>query len=238
MDEQPKLPPRTDAARSPAIASELNNLLQIIAGTSALIENIWEGNEGADKYFSMLRASVTRAAEVTAELVELSDSLRSKVILHPEFVPLPPRKTEAPKNEPQKRILVVDDEKMLLILSAEVLRAAGYAVVTAQSGFECLDLFRAGPRQFDLVLLDLNMPLMNGEETFHRLRALRPDVRVMLCTGFVQQERLNAMLEAGLCGFLQKPMGPKEYVSHVRAALACAAIADLGASAGMARVKG
>ena len=97
-------------------------------------------------------------------------------------------------------IMVVDDERMLLVLTGEVLRDAGYEIVTAQSGFECLDLFRVSPRKFDLVLLDLNMPLMNGEETFQRLRALRADVRVMLCTGCVQQERLSHMLEAGLCG--------------------------------------
>ena len=93
-------------------------------------------------------------------------------------------------------------------------------------------LFRASPRRFDLVLLDLSMPLMDGEETFHRLRALRPDVRVMLCTGFVQQERLNHMLESGLCGFIQKPLGSKEYLAAVRARSANAAF-SVGESAPM-----
>ncbi len=210
--------PSTELAQSPAIASELNNLLQIISGTSALIENIWEGNKGADKYFGMLRESVARAAEVTTQLVELSGNLNGKIIPHPEFSRI---RHTAPKQEAKRRrILVVDDEKMLLILAGELLREAGFDVVTAQSGFECLDLFRASPRTFDLVLLDLSMPLMNGEETFNRLRALRPDVRVMVCTGYVHQERLNHMLEIGLAGFLQKPIGPKEYVASVRAALA------------------
>ena len=70
------------------------------------------------------------------------------------------------------------------------------------------------------------MPLMDGEETFQRLRALRPDVRVLLCTGCVQQERLNHMLESGLCGFIQKPLGPQEYVGGVRAVLASAAFSN------------
>ncbi len=202
------------------MASELNNLLQIIAGTSALIENIWEGNEGADKYFGMLRESVNRAAQVTTELVELSGEMGGKIVLHPEYARLRHTKAEPPaENDKRQRILVVDDEKMLLILAGELLRGAGYNVVTAQSGFECLDLFRASPRQFDLVLLDLSMPLMDGEETFNRLRALRPDVRVLLCTGFVQQERLNHMLEAGLLGFLQKPVGSQQYLAAVRTAL-------------------
>ena len=221
MDQTP--PQKTsNLERSPAIASELNNLLQIIAGTSALIENIWEGNEGADKYFGMLRESVARAAEVTTDLVELSGSMNGKIVMHPEFNRLRHTRPE-PTTENQKRILVVDDEKMLLIMAGELLRGAGYAVVTAQSGFECLDLFRASPRRFDLVLLDLSMPLMDGEETFHRLRALRPEVRVMLCTGFVHQERLNHMLDSGLCGFIQKPLGAKEYLAAVRNALQTAA---------------
>jgi CheY-like chemotaxis protein len=219
MEQGPKAPSLENPERSPAIASELNNLLQIIAGTSALIENIWEGNEGADKYFGMLRESVARAADVTTQLVELSGRTHDKIVMHPEFVRVRHSKKESEGSRPPPRILVVDDEKMLLILAGELLREAGFDVVTAQSGFECLDLFRAGPRQFDLVLLDLSMPLMDGEETFNRLRALRPEVNVMLCTGFVHQERLNHMLEAGLRGFIQKPIGSEQYLAAVRAAL-------------------
>lgn len=219
MDEK-TTPTATHPERSPAIVSELNNLLQIIAGTSALIENIWEGNEGADKYFAMLRESVARAANATTELVELSGSVCGKIVQHPEFNRLRHSRPEPAATKPlPKRIMVVDDEKMLLILAGEMLRGAGHNVVTAASGFECLDLFRASPRRFDLVLLDLSMPLMDGEETFQRLRALRPDVRVMLCTGYVQQERLNHMLEDGLAGFIQKPIGAKDYLAAVHNAL-------------------
>ncbi len=220
MDDQVIDLPPPEPSRPPEIASELNNLLQIIAGTSALIENIWEGNEGADKYFGMLRESVNRAAQVTTDLVALSGEISGKIVMHPNYTRLRHSQPEPTASEnSRKRILVVDDEKMLLILAGEMLRGAGYHVVTAQSGFECLDLFRASPRQFDLVLLDLSMPLMDGEETFNRLRALRPDVRVMLCTGFVQQERLNHMLEVGLYGFLQKPVGSKQYLAAVSNAL-------------------
>lgn len=202
---------------SPEIASELNNLLQIISGTSALIENIWEGKPGADKYFEMLRTSVARAAEVTMDLVELSGSVDHKIVLHPEFARIQrPAPAEPP---PKQRIMVVDDEKMLLILSGEMLRDEGYEVVTAQSGFECLDLFRSSGSQFDLVLLDLSMPLMDGQETFQRLRALRPNQAVMLCTGYINQERLNHMIEDGLAGFMLKPIGAKEFVAKVRAVL-------------------
>jgi CheY-like chemotaxis protein len=226
MEKHDATPPPPPDFTRPEIASELNNLLQIISGTSSLIENIWEGNPGADQYFAMLRQSIARAADVTMDLVQMSGSLNGKVVLHPELA----RLRQPPQTEPQpdakQRIMVVDDEKMLLILTGEVLKDAGYDVVTAESGFECLDLFRVAPQRYDLVLLDLNMPLMNGEETYQRLRALRSDVRVMLCTGCVQQERLKHMLEAGLCGFIQKPLGPKEYVNSVRSVLADAAFSQ------------
>lgn len=200
----------------PEIASELNNLLQIISGSSELIEHIWEGKPGAAKYFAMLRESVARAADVTTDLVELSGRMSGKIVLHPDFA----RRTVAATKAVPKRIMVVDDEKMLLILTGEILRDEGYEVVTAQSGFECLDQFRLSGRKFDLVLLDLNMPLMDGEETFQRLRALQPDLPIMLCTGYVQQERLDQLLAAGLSGFVQKPLGPRECLAGVRSLLA------------------
>src|SRR5205085_970193 len=123
--------------------------------------------------------------------------------------------------EPKKRsILVVDDEQMALTLVEKVLTEAGFQVATAQSGFECLDNFRRRPFDFELVLLDLTMPFMDGEETFNRLRELRPDVAVVLCTGFIQQDRLQRLMRAGLAGFLRKPLGPHEIVGHVRSILA------------------
>jgi CheY-like chemotaxis protein len=221
-DQNTTLPAPTGNTR-PEIASELNNLLQIISGTSSMIENIGEGKPGAEKYFQMLRESIARAADVTMDLVQLSGSMNGKIVLRPEFARAPKPPATRQQDSPKQRIMVVDDEKMLLILTGEVLREAGYEVVTTQSGFECLELFRISPHKYDLILLDLNMPLMDGEETFQRLRALRPDVRVMLCTGCVQQERLNHMLEAGLCGFIQKPLGPREYIGSVRTVLANAA---------------
>ena len=201
-------------------ASELNNLLEIIAGTSSAIENIWAGNDGSEKYFDMLRTSVDRAAKVTAQLVEHSGGSDKKVLLHPElasFVKM--RKTPAPAPAKPRRLLVVDDEPMALVLSKRILSEAGFEVLTAQSGFECLDIFRNQPRHFDLILLDLSMPFMDGEETFGRLRAIRPDVVVLLSTGFIAQDRLDRMLAAGMAGFLRKPHRPDEMVAHIQSVL-------------------
>src|SRR5438045_8697463 len=103
--------------------------------------------------------------------------------------------------------MVVDDEQMALVLAKRVLVEAGFEVVTAQSGFECLDLFRKRPRHFDLILLDLTMPFMDGEETFGRLRSIRPEFVVLLRTGIIVRARLDAMSSAGIAG---RPLQPAQ----------------------------
>ena len=227
--------------KSPTAAtSELNNLLEIISGTSAAIENIWDGNDGSQKYFDMLRTSVDRAAQVTAQLVEHAGGSDKKVLFHPDLAAVtkpknttPPAVPVAPAPEQKRQsILVVDDEQMALILGKRVLSEAGFDVETAQTGFECLDLFRKRPRHFDLILLDLTMPFMDGEETFGRLRSIRPDVVVLLSTGFIAQERLDRMLSAGMAGFLRKPHRPAELVAHIRAVLESVRLSRAGCAAG------
>lgn len=199
--------------------SELNNLLQIISGTSAEIENLWDGSAGSEKYLEMLRASIERAEMVTAQLAEQAGGAEEKVLMHPELAAFVKPKSIAPMPSPKPGILVVDDEEMALTFMKQLLCAAEYHVTTAQSGFECLDLFRRRPHAYQLILLDLTMPFMDGEETFHRVREIRPDVPVVLCTGFIQGERLDGLMKAGLTGYLRKPLAPDEIVRNVRSVL-------------------
>ena len=217
---EPPNPQSSHADGSPATASELNNLLEIIAGTSSLIENVWDGNDGSEKYFNMLRASIDRAADIAAELVAHAGGSDTKVLLHPELAAFARRRKAPEPRQPLKRcILAVDDEPMNLVLAKRILSPAGFEVITAQSGFECLDQYRKSPGKFDLVLLDLSMPFMDGEETFERLKNISPNVVVLLSTGFIEQERLDRMLGAGMSGFLRKPHRPAELVAHVNAVL-------------------
>ena len=215
MNEQQKNRAPESVSEARRVASELNNLIQIISGTSELIENIWEGTEGSDKYFAMLRASILRAEQVTAQLVAQAGGANGKVILHPEL-----QKTAEPAipaaNPPRRPcILVVDDEQMVLSVFRRVLTEGGYELVCAQSGFECLDLFRRDPEAYDLVLLDLAMPFMDGEETFERLRRISATIDVILTTGFCEERRLERMMKAGLSGYLRKPLRNDEILRLV-----------------------
>ena len=120
-----------------------------------------------------------------------------------------------------RRILVVDDEFDARVLANRVLSEAGFEVTTVQSGFECLEQFWKRPHWFDLIVLDLSMPFMDGEETFRRLRAIKPNAIVLLSTGFFAQAqgRVDRMLAAGLSGYIRKPHRPDELVAQVQATL-------------------
>src|SRR5437588_6231310 len=78
--------------------SELNNLLQIISGTSAEIGNLWDASEGSEEYLEMLRASINRAEAVAAQLAEQAGGAPEKVLMHPELASFPkPKITEMPR---------------------------------------------------------------------------------------------------------------------------------------------
>ncbi len=102
-------------------------------------------------------------------------------------------------------ILVVDDEDTVRTVSARLLEALGFSVILAQDGGEAVEKFKARRSEIRAVLMDLTMPHMNGEEAFRHLRAIDPDVRVLLMSGFSEQEAVNRFTGKGLSGFIEKP---------------------------------
>ena len=200
--------------------SELNNLLQIIAGASKILA---ESEGESEPYRTMLRESIERAEKVAGTLAEQAGGTSEHSASRSDLAPFMRANRNASPNSPgatRPKLLVVDDEQMTLTVVKRVLNDAGFDVSTAQSGFECLDQFRDRPVAFSLVLLDLTMPFMDGEETYARLKAIRADIPVVLCTGFIQQDRLDRLMKSGLAGFLRKPVAPDEIVAMVRSTLA------------------
>ncbi len=197
--------------------SELNNLLQVIANTSALIEK--DGNGGrAGEYRAILRTSIERAEAVAAQLANQAGGTSRKTVVHPNLGADLPKPSGLSRRSPS--ILVVDDEPTALLLVQQILRDAGFEATAAESGFAALDLFRQRPYVYDLVLLDLTMPFMDGEETFTRLREIRAEIPVVICTGFIQQERLDHLMTVGLSGFMRKPIGSEEMIGFINSILA------------------
>ncbi|WP_236015128.1 PAS domain-containing hybrid sensor histidine kinase/response regulator [Geomonas anaerohicana] len=102
-------------------------------------------------------------------------------------------------------VLLADDEESIRLLGSDMLQALGFDVRLASDGREALELFEAGMDDIVCVLLDLTMPNLDGEQTFRALRALKPDVKVIMSSGYNEQEVSLKLAGAGLSGFIQKP---------------------------------
>lgn len=108
------------------------------------------------------------------------------------------------------RLLVVDDEEQVCGFVCQALKQLGYTVTASADGEDALGRFEASPNQFDLVILDLIMPKVSGEETFHKLREINPNLPVILSSGFSRNEMVNALIDQGNAGFIQKPFRIEE----------------------------
>ncbi|MBW4054534.1 MAG: transporter substrate-binding domain-containing protein [Proteobacteria bacterium] len=101
-------------------------------------------------------------------------------------------------------VLLVDDEETVRGIGAEMLKELGFTVVTADDGREALEVFKSMP-EVGFVILDLTMPHMDGEQCFRELRQLQADVKVIMSSGYNQQEVTQKFAGKGLAGFVQKP---------------------------------
>jgi CheY-like chemotaxis protein len=102
-------------------------------------------------------------------------------------------------------ILIIDDEEMVADVTREMLERIGHRVLVANSGRDGIALFRQQKEEIALVVLDMIMPGMTGRETFAMLKTLKPDVRVLLCSGYSFNGQARGILEQGCQGFIQKP---------------------------------
>jgi PAS domain S-box-containing protein len=102
-------------------------------------------------------------------------------------------------------VLIVDDEDMILRTARRILAAGGYTVHTAKSGAAAIELFRSIHGDIRAVVLDMVMPGMTGDEVFRELKKIDPQVRVLIASGFVQDQRAQHAMQEGARQFLQKP---------------------------------
>ena len=117
-------------------------------------------------------------------------------------------------------VLIVDDEDTVRAVTEEMLLMFGFKVASAVDGEEGVRRFREQGDRVSLVLLDLTMPNMDGEEAFREIRRLRNEVPVLLMSGFNEQEAINRFAGLGLAGFIQKPFKAEELRGKIDEALA------------------
>ena len=131
----------------------------------------------------------------------------------------PPVSSEEPVPGGTERILFVDDEEPIARLGCMMLERLGYTVIVSTRGGEALDVFRAAPQGFDLVITDHTMPAMTGAHLAQELRRLRPDLPVILCSGFSHTMNVDRAQALGLDAFLLKPFLHRDLGVMVRRVL-------------------
>lgn len=110
-------------------------------------------------------------------------------------------------------VLLVDDEEMIIKVGIPMLQRMGYQTLMAKSGTEALKIYQQNKGKIILVILDMIMPEMGGGETYDRLKAINPEIKVLLSTGYSMNGQATDILNRGCNGFIQKPFNMKE-LSH------------------------
>ena len=104
----------------------------------------------------------------------------------------------------QPVILFADDDQICLDVGVKILQKLGYSVLKARDGQEALEVFEDNKDTVDLVILDMRMPY-NGGRAFDQLKQIKSDVKVIIASGYTEDQRIREMYEQGCIGFIQKP---------------------------------
>lgn len=124
------------------------------------------------------------------------------------------QEAECPKGH--ESILLVDDELAVVKSIGRILESLGYKVTERTSGIEALELFRAKPQDFDIVITDLTMPNMTGELLAQEIMTIRPETPVLLCSGYRNKITDEAVANFGIKNFISKPLVKKDLAQMVR----------------------
>jgi len=133
-----------------------------------------------------------------------------------ERAPEPEIQTGAEVPTGYEKILLVDDEKSIVDVIQSMLERLGYQVAARTSSYEAIEAFRATPDKYDLVITDFTMPNMTGMELAEKLLKLRPDIPIILCTGFSERINEEKAKSKGIRAFVMKPVVRHEIANIIR----------------------
>jgi CheY-like chemotaxis protein len=118
-----------------------------------------------------------------------------------------------------ERILFIDDEESIIEMGEGMLKRMGYRVVPRTNGLEALDLFKANPKGFDLIITDQTMPHMTGVELAREMLGIRSDIPIILATGFSRRVDAESARAAGIRALVMKPLTRSEIAHAIREVL-------------------
>jgi len=118
-----------------------------------------------------------------------------------------------------ERILLVDDEENIIDMEKRILERLGYQVTSFTSSIKALEAFRVAPEKYDMVITDMAMPYISGDRLAPELVKIRPDIPILLCTGFSETMSEDSAAAIGIKGFLMKPIVTKDLAEKIREVL-------------------
>ncbi len=130
--------------------------------------------------------------------------------VEPKTVPAEPAPTGT------EHILFVDDEEPIVRMMQQILERLGYQVTSRTSSVEALEAFKAKPDEYDLVITDMTMPNMTGVELAPRLREIRSDIPIIMCTGFSETIDEDKAKNMGILAYIMKPFLIDEIAKTIR----------------------
>lgn len=115
-----------------------------------------------------------------------------------------------------KKVLVIDDERNIRELIEEILSESGYQVVTAKNGQEGIDIFIKERGQFDLAILDIIMPELDGKACFFEIKKVNPHIKVLLTSGFSKSNVKDELIKQGADAYISKPFNIDAFLKIVQ----------------------
>lgn len=113
-------------------------------------------------------------------------------------------------------ILLVDDETTILDIGVNILEQFGYSTLTARSGEEAVELYRTRGKEIGLVILDLGMPGMGGEQCLQEILKINPEAKVVIASGYAASQTVKYLMEAGAAGYVSKPYRLENMLKKIR----------------------
>ncbi len=126
------------------------------------------------------------------------------------------RESEEKKVKGSEKIMVVDDEEDIRNVAKEILEYYGYEVLLAKDGKEALEKYKDCKNEIDLVLLDLSLPYLKGEDVMKKLVDIKPNVRVLVASGSPDEERAKMLIKLGAKAFIRKPFSFEKLLKLIR----------------------
>ncbi|MBI9077358.1 MAG: transporter substrate-binding domain-containing protein [Desulfatibacillum sp.] len=134
------------------------------------------------------------------------------------LIPLP-AKVPAPPKGGSERVLLVDDERQIVEMVHQMLERFGYKVAAFTDSIKALEAFQKAPEQFDIIITDMTMPFLAGDTLAKKVRIIRDDIPILLCTGFSEKIKKLRSVDLGIITYLRKPVPMDQLATEVRKAL-------------------